>query len=61
MMNIDNQDDFPVLAKRVKNGDPKCLADKDFDIPSRTDALFGADILPSLIRPHAGVEYLPGL
>jgi hypothetical protein len=38
-----------------------CLADKDFDIPSRIDALFGADILPSLIRPHAGVEHHPGI
>jgi len=37
------------------------LADNNFDIPSRVDALFGADILPSLVRPHAGVEHHPGL
>ncbi|XP_025205862.1 uncharacterized protein LOC112602140 [Melanaphis sacchari] len=37
------------------------LADDNFDIPSRIDVLLGADILPSLIRPHAGVEQHPGL
>ncbi|XP_015378575.1 PREDICTED: uncharacterized protein LOC107172792, partial [Diuraphis noxia] len=37
------------------------FADETFDIPSRIDALFGADILPSLIRPHAGLEHHPGL
>jgi len=37
------------------------LADDNFDIPSRIDVLFGADILPSFIRPHAGVEQHPGL
>lgn len=35
------------------------LADKDFDIPARIDVLFGADIFPSLVRPHAGVEHYP--
>ncbi|CAI6359149.1 unnamed protein product [Macrosiphum euphorbiae] len=38
-----------------------CLADNNFDIPSRVDVLFGADILPSLVRAHAGVEHHPGL
>ncbi|KAF0769852.1 Integrase catalytic domain-containing protein, partial [Aphis craccivora] len=38
-----------------------CLADNKFDVPSRIDVLFGADILPSLVRPHAGVEHHPGL
>ncbi|XP_060871447.1 uncharacterized protein LOC132945707 [Metopolophium dirhodum] len=37
------------------------LADDKFDTPSRIDVLFGADILPSLIRPHAGVEHHSGL
>ncbi|XP_022165266.1 uncharacterized protein LOC111030183 [Myzus persicae] len=37
------------------------FADEDFDIPSRIDILFGADILPSLIRSHAGVEHHSGL
>ncbi|CAI6364994.1 unnamed protein product [Macrosiphum euphorbiae] len=37
------------------------FADDKFDTPSRIDALFGADILPSLIRPHAGVEHHSGL
>lgn len=36
------------------------LADKDFDIPTRIDALFGADIFPSLVHPHAGIEHCPG-
>lgn len=36
------------------------LADKNFDIPSRIDVLFGADILPSLVRPQAGVEHHSG-
>ncbi|XP_008185286.1 uncharacterized protein LOC103310036 [Acyrthosiphon pisum] len=38
-----------------------CLADNNFDIPSCVDALFGADILPSLVRAHAGVEHHSGL
>lgn len=37
------------------------FADENFDVPSRIDVLFGADILPSLIRPHAGVEHHLGL
>ncbi|CAI6347553.1 unnamed protein product [Macrosiphum euphorbiae] len=37
------------------------LADENFDIPSCIDVLFGADILPSLIRSHAGVEHHSGL
>lgn len=37
------------------------LADNNFDVPSRVDALFGADILPSLVRPYAGVEHHSGL
>jgi len=37
-----------------------CLADNNFDTPSRVDVLFGADILPSLVRAHAGVEHHPG-
>ncbi|XP_008188407.1 uncharacterized protein LOC103310822 [Acyrthosiphon pisum] len=37
------------------------FADDKFDIPSRIDVLFGADILPSLIRPHADVEHHSGL
>lgn len=38
-----------------------CLADNNFDIPSHVDALFGADILPSLVRARAGIEHHPGL
>lgn len=38
-----------------------CLTDKNFDIPSRIDVLFGADILPSFVRPQADVEHHAGL
>lgn len=38
-----------------------CLADNRFDDLARVDVLLGADILPSLIRPHAGVEHHSGL
>lgn len=38
-----------------------CLADNNFDIQSRVDVLFGADILPSLVRPHAVIEHHSGL
>ncbi|CAI6374168.1 unnamed protein product [Macrosiphum euphorbiae] len=37
------------------------FVDENFDIPSCIDVLFGADILPSLIRSHAGVEPHSGL
>jgi hypothetical protein len=37
------------------------FADENFDTLSRIDALFGADIIPNLIRPHAGVEHRLGL
>lgn len=36
------------------------LADKDFDVPSRIDVLLGADVFPSLIRPHGGIEHYVG-
>jgi len=37
------------------------LADKDFDILSCVDVFFGADILPCIVRPNAGIQHHPGL